>query len=316
MYRPGEGVSAPKVIRKVEPRYTAEARRAAIQGTVVLEVTVDESGKPAAISILSPLGFGLDDRAREAVAMWRFQPGVKDGTPVRTVSTVEVNFRMFHRWFDPRAEEQRTSYNLVVDAIQGRRRTAATLETIKDLAHQKYPPAMYLYAKMLEAGDGFPQDRELAFRLIAEAAGRNHAAAIYETGRMAMEGRRVSKDAEKGLELVRNAAVLGHRQAQFFLGVAYESGDPVPRDADRARQYFRMCAARGETPCQVRLARLLLERPDRQERDHLQGIAWLEAAAEHGDAQAMLILKQEREGLTEKQLWWVDKLKTQIIRTQ
>jgi TonB family protein len=319
VYRAGEGVPAPKVLHKVEPRYTLEARRATIQGTVVLEVLVDESGKAASSSVISPLGFGLDDRAREAVSQWSFQPSRKDGKPVKALTTVEVNFRLFHLPFDPRKEEQRTAYNLVVDAIQGHRRTEATLETLKNLAQQKYPPAMYLYAKLLQAGDGFPRDGGLAFQIISEAAEKNYASAVYEMGRMTMAGQRVEKDPEKGLELMRNAALLGSRQAQFFLGAAYENGDGVPPSAERARQYFRLCAATGETPCQVRLAQLLLQAAGDDhsgsgDRQYLQALAWLDLAAEQGDVQARMILDGERAGLSPQQVSWVSKLKEQFGR--
>ncbi len=134
-----------------------------------------------------------------------------------------------------------------------------------------------------------------------------------------MAGQRVEKDPEKGLELVRNAALLGSRQAQFFLGVAYESGDGVPQSAERARQYFRLCAALGETPCQVRLAQLLLQlagddRSGGGDRQYLQALAWLDLAAEQGDVQARMILDQERAGLSPQQISWVSKLKEQFGR--
>jgi TonB family protein len=319
VYRAGEGVPAPKVLHKVEPRYTLEARRATIQGTVVLEVLVDESGKAASSSVISPLGFGLDDRAKEAVAQWIFRPARKDGKPVKTLTTVDVNFRLFHVTFDPKNEERRSAYNLVVDAIQGHRRTEATLETLKNLAQQKYPPAMYLYAKMLEFGDGFPRDRDLAFRMMNEAAEKNYPSAVFAIGRMKMSGQRVEKDPEKGLELVRTAALLGSRQAQFFLGAAYESGDGVPQSTDRARQYFRLCAAARETPCQVRLAQLLMQlagddHSGSGDRQFLQALAWLDLAAEQGDMQARMILDRERAGLSEQQISWVSKLKEQFGR--
>src|SRR5690349_5325696 len=66
VYRVGDGVLPPRILRKTDPHYTSEARRNVIQGTVVLEVLVDERGNLARASILSPLGFGLDERAREA----------------------------------------------------------------------------------------------------------------------------------------------------------------------------------------------------------------------------------------------------------
>jgi len=305
----------PKVVHKVGAEYTRAARLAAIQGTVLVEAVVDASGAPAKLKIVSPLGFGLDDRALQAVSQWRFEPARKDGVPVEAVTIVPVDFRLFHRWFDPKPEEHRTSYNLAVAAIQEQRRDSQTLETIKDLARQKYPPAMYLYAKLLEAGDGFPQDPRQALSLTVEAANRNYPAAMYDTGRMMMEGRSLPVDPEKGLELMRNAAVLGYKRAQFHLGVAFETGNGVPQDLAEARQYFRLCAAAGEPPCQVKLARLLLVRPDRQERDFIQAIAWLELAADRGSMHARMML-EEQPPETPKQRGWIDKLKTQLVRSR
>jgi TPR repeat protein len=234
---------------------------------------------------------------------------------------VEVKFRIFHRRFDPAAEERRLSFNLAVDAIQRKRQTkehpdAETLSTIRKLAQQKYAPAMYLYGKLMEAGDGVPQDRDTAVQLIAEASDKGYPSAMFDLGRMMMEGRRVQKNPEKGLELMRNAAVQGNRRAQFFLGVAYLSGYGVPQDPERAHQNFRLCAAVGETPCQVQLAKLLLRNTTREERDFLQAIAWLELAAEDRNDEARLILDQEHATLTPKQVSWVNKLKAQLVQRQ
>ena len=285
-----------------------------IQGTVLIEVTVDEMGKPGDVKVLSPIGFGLDNRAMDAVREWTFQPARRDGQPVKSSTTVEVKFRIFRRRFDPAAEDRRLSFNLAVDAIQRKKRNEETLETIRKLAQQKYVPAMYLYGKLLEAGDGVEQDRDAALRLIFEAAVKGYPSAMFDIGRMMMEGRRIKKDPEKGLELVRNAAILGNRRAQFFLGMAYESGSGVPQDAERAHQNFRLCAAVGETSCQVHLAKLLLDNASREERDFLQAIAWLELAAEDRNDEARLLLDQERAALTPKQVSWVEKLKSQLVQ--
>ena len=312
IYQPGPGVSAPRVIHKVYPRYTPEARRALVQGTAVLEVVVDEQGLAARITTVSPIGFGLDDRAKEAVGQWLFKPGRKNGRPVKTVTMVAVDFRLFHRMFDPRPEERRTSFNLAVEQIHEHRRTGATLETIKTLAQQKYPPAMYLYAKLLESGDGFPRDPDLALQLIMDAAAKHFPAAMFDEGRMLLEGRRLEKDPDRGLELVRDAAILHSRAAQFFLASGYERGGLLPQDAGEARRYYRLCALQGEPVCQVRLAQLLIEKPGREERDYLQAIAWLEMASDMGDPQARQMLEPQRGGLSESQAEWVDRLKAQL----
>jgi len=309
-------VSAPKVLHRVEPRYTREARANGVQGTVLLEVAVDETGKPENVSVLSPIGFGLDSRAVDAVRQWSFRPGMKEGKPVRSVTTVEVRFRIFHKPFDPGADSKRISFNLAVDAIQRKKQTKDTVDAIRKLAQQKYVPAMYLYGKLLEAGEVVPLDRDTALRLIAEAAEKGYPSAMFDIGRMMLEGRRVAKNPEKGLELMRNAAVQGNRRAQFFLGVAYASGYGVPQDTERAHQNFRLCAAVGESPCQVQLAKLLLQNTTREERDFLQAIAWLELAVEEQNDEARLILDQEHAVLTERQVSWVNKLKAQLVQRQ
>ncbi len=93
-YRVGGGVSAPSVLFKVEPEYSEEARKAKFQGTVVLSIIVDPTGKARDIKVIRPLGLGLDEKAIEAVMKWRFKPGQKDGAPVPVQATVEVNFRL------------------------------------------------------------------------------------------------------------------------------------------------------------------------------------------------------------------------------
>jgi periplasmic protein TonB len=93
-YRIGGGVSPPRILSKVEPEYSEEARKAKFQGTVLLYVVVDEKGNPRDIKILRPLGLGLDQKAVEAVEKWKFSPGLKDGKPVPVQAQIEVNFRL------------------------------------------------------------------------------------------------------------------------------------------------------------------------------------------------------------------------------
>jgi len=88
------GLSAPRVLSKVDPEYTQEARAAKIQGVVILSVEIDEYGHAQNITVTRSLDPGLDANAAAAVEVWTFQPGEKDGKPVRVAATIEVNFRL------------------------------------------------------------------------------------------------------------------------------------------------------------------------------------------------------------------------------
>ena len=94
VFRVGGGVSSPIPIYKVEPEYSEEARKAKFQGTVVLQIVIDERGNPTNFKVVRPLGLGLDEKAIEAVQKWRFRPGLKEGKAVAVLATVEVNFRL------------------------------------------------------------------------------------------------------------------------------------------------------------------------------------------------------------------------------
>lgn len=93
-YRIGNGVSAPVALFKPDPEYSEEARKAKFQGSVMLQIVVDENGNPKDIKVIRPLGLGLDEKAIEAVQKWRFRAGILNGKPVPVRANVEVNFRL------------------------------------------------------------------------------------------------------------------------------------------------------------------------------------------------------------------------------
>ena len=96
MYRASdEGVRAPRLIHKVEPDYTDQARDAkTVQGKVVLAIEVGPDGRAHNIQVIRSLDEGLDNNAIEAVRQWEFKPGTKDGEPVTVRANVEVNYRL------------------------------------------------------------------------------------------------------------------------------------------------------------------------------------------------------------------------------
>jgi len=95
VYKPGHGVTPPRVTYRVDPEYSKEARKAKYQGTCVLELIVDADGKPRDLKMVRSLGKGLDEKAMEAVEKWKFDPATKDGQPVAVLINVEVMFRLY-----------------------------------------------------------------------------------------------------------------------------------------------------------------------------------------------------------------------------
>ena len=93
IYRPGNGVTSPTLLMQVKPTYTAQALRAKIQGTVLLEAVVQADGTPRDIRVIRSLDrFGLDQQAALTVAQWRFGPGRLNGVPVDVLVAIELEF--------------------------------------------------------------------------------------------------------------------------------------------------------------------------------------------------------------------------------
>ena len=77
-----------------EPEYSEEARKAKLQGAVLVQIVIDAHGVPQNIQVKRSLGLGLDDRAVETVRKWRFKPATLNGKPVPTAALIEVSFRL------------------------------------------------------------------------------------------------------------------------------------------------------------------------------------------------------------------------------
>ena len=93
-YRPGSGITPPELLREVRPEYTEEARRASVEGDVVLEIVVRSDGSVGDVKIVQGLGAGLDRRAIDAVRQWRFSPAKRFGAPVDVLVEVAVEFKL------------------------------------------------------------------------------------------------------------------------------------------------------------------------------------------------------------------------------
>ena len=73
----------PRLLREVKADYTEDARRANIEGEVVLEIVVRRDGSVSDVKLMSGLPRGLNERAIAAVRQWRFAPANTTGSARR-----------------------------------------------------------------------------------------------------------------------------------------------------------------------------------------------------------------------------------------
>jgi TonB family protein len=86
----------PVVQSQVEPKYTAQAIRAKVQGAVVVEAVVGTDGTVIRARVATSLDqtYGLDDEALKAVKHWTFTPGELRGEKVPVLVRLALTFRL------------------------------------------------------------------------------------------------------------------------------------------------------------------------------------------------------------------------------
>jgi protein TonB len=89
----GEIVEPFEVFR-LNPVYPEAARRARIQGTVILEAVITKMGEVQSVRILRSAHPLLDRAALDAVPQWRYKPAKLNGRPLAVYLTVTVHFQL------------------------------------------------------------------------------------------------------------------------------------------------------------------------------------------------------------------------------
>lgn len=84
----------PRLLRSVKPTYPQDAFVKKIEGTVLLEILIDDHGRVVRARVLQSVPL-LDAAAIAAVKQWLFQPAVRRGRPVPTVANAPISFRIY-----------------------------------------------------------------------------------------------------------------------------------------------------------------------------------------------------------------------------
>jgi TonB family protein len=93
--RIGGGVTAPRLLHSAEPAFNATARVLKYSGTTLVNLHVEPDGTVSHLSIVRPVGLGLDESALAAVQQYTFSPAMMNGNPTLVELNVEVNFQIY-----------------------------------------------------------------------------------------------------------------------------------------------------------------------------------------------------------------------------
>jgi protein TonB len=83
----------PRLVKGGQPKYPAGPFREGVEGTVLIEFTVNEKGDPTDLKVVESIA-GLDQAALDCVKKWRFSPAKKAGKPVAAQANAPVTFRI------------------------------------------------------------------------------------------------------------------------------------------------------------------------------------------------------------------------------
>lgn len=90
----GPSVEPAVVIEKVDPQYPEIAVRAQVEGSVVLDIGIDETGRVTDVQVTRGLPFGLSEAAADAVRRWRYRPAQGPGGPIPSRKAVRILFTL------------------------------------------------------------------------------------------------------------------------------------------------------------------------------------------------------------------------------
>ncbi len=90
----GKDLENLKLVKKVEPVYPEEARKAGVEGVVILEGTIDTDGNVAKVKVLKGEHESLNKAAVEALKQWKYNPATLKGKPMPVNFTVTMKFKL------------------------------------------------------------------------------------------------------------------------------------------------------------------------------------------------------------------------------
>lgn len=95
VFKPSDTTRKARILSRPEPQYTEAARKAGVQGTVVLRAVFSSDGTLKNMRVKRALGYGLTTKAIQAARLINFEPAAIDGRPVSQYIQIEYNFNLY-----------------------------------------------------------------------------------------------------------------------------------------------------------------------------------------------------------------------------
>ncbi len=108
--------SAPRLTQFVQADYPADALAQGLEGSVLLELTVDPTGHVSQVTVVQPLGHGFDEAATAAARTFVFEPARRDGVVVASI----LRYRYRFSAAAARAAQQPQVHALLRVTVRGR----------------------------------------------------------------------------------------------------------------------------------------------------------------------------------------------------
>ena len=306
-------VDAPILIQKTEPQYSEEARNKHLSGTVLLSIVVGRDGVPKNIKIVRALGFGLDEKAIEAVSKWRFRPGTSGGVPVDVIAHVEISFSLCATvgnceapgpsLKDPisdRDARAQTLFDTAIHQLRGDQGDApdpkAAFQTMQKSAAMDYTRAEILLGQFYLTGTGTPVDNAKAVEMFEHAAYQGDPRGDYQLGRLYRTGTSVPKDQAMAMKLFTRAADKDLPEAEYALGVESQLGEGTDKDLQEALKWYRKSAELGFAEAERKLANLYWD-GSAGKQDQVAALQWAILAEKSGLKEAAADVQTYRAAL-------------------
>jgi protein TonB len=89
----GGNVKEPRVIARIVPEYPLLAKQSGIQGSVVIDTTIDAKGNVVNMRIVSGPNL-LRNAALAALKRWKYEPSTLNGLPIAVQMQVTLKFSL------------------------------------------------------------------------------------------------------------------------------------------------------------------------------------------------------------------------------